>query len=190
MSTHPPRARADRLLAIACLGLTTACASFEAPSRYSRIDSRLHIVPVLAARTSFEADRAPAASDSSGTSESDDNNDNNDNNDNGTSGKRVTATHAVLWTGIVLASLGGAGLLGFGATGLATDRKLRRGYDEDGLSHEEQDTLIKRGEAMNTATIISASVGLLGALIAVTAYGVEYTKCGRLAPKRRRCDER
>ncbi len=177
MSTHP-RTRAGRVLAVACLGLTTACASFEAPGRYSLIDSRLHIVPVLAARTSIETDSEPAASESD-TRE-----------DTGNSGKRVTATHAVLWTGVVLASLGGAGLLGFGATGLASDRKLSRGYEEDGLTHEEQDTLIKRGEAMNTATIISASVGLLGALIAVTAYGVEYTKCGRLAPKRRRCDER
>ncbi len=179
MSTHS-RPRAVRLLAIACLGLTTACATFEAPGRDAPIDSRLHIVPVLAARTSIEADSAPATSDTSDTSDT----------DNGRSGKRVTATHAVLWTGVVLASLGGAGLIGFGATGLATDRKLIRGYEEDGLTHEEQDTLIERGEAMNTATIISASVGLLGALIAVTAYGVEYTKCGRLAPKRRNCDKR
>ncbi|HFE44840.1 MAG TPA: hypothetical protein ENJ18_04990 [Nannocystis exedens] len=175
MNTHPPHARAGHILAVACLQLSTACASFEAPARYSLIDSRLHVVPVLAARTSIETNSEPAAS---------------DNDNNNRSGKRVTATHAVLWTGVALASLGGAGLLGFGATSLATDRKLSRGYEEDGLTHDEQDTLIKRGEAMNTATIVSASVGLLGALIAVTAYGVEYTKCGRLAPKRRRCDER
>ncbi len=61
----------------------------------------------------LDLDSAPATSDTSDT-------------DNGKSGKRVTATHAVLWTGVVLASLGGAGLLGFGATGLATDRKLSK----------------------------------------------------------------
>ena len=164
-----------RTLGLACVALvtasTTACASFEgARPGPGLIDSRLHIVPVLAAKTSIEAEPV----------------------DDGKSRSagRTTATHAVLWTGVVLASLGGAGLIGFGSASYATDSKLSRGYAEDGLTRDEADTLINRGEALNTATIISASVGLLGALMAVTAYGVEYTNCGPLAPKSRRCSER
>ncbi len=175
MSTpRRPRARASALpiLALITAG-TTACASFEAPrpGPSALIDSRLHIVPVLAAKTSIEAEPEPADT-------------------GGRRAGRTTATHAVLWTGVVLAALGGAGLVGFGATSYATDSKLSKGYNEDGLTRDEQQTLIDRGEAMNTATIISASVGLLGALMAVTAYGVEYTNCGPLAPKSRRCSER
>jgi len=173
MSTpRRPRARASALpiLALITAG-STACASFETPRSgpSALIDSRLHIVPVLAAKTSIEAEPADSGGRKAG---------------------RTTATHAVLWTGVVLAALGGAGLVGFGATSFATDSKLSKGYAEDGLTRDEQQTLIDRGEAMNTATIISASVGLIGALMAVTAYGVEYTNCGPLAPKNRRCSER
>ncbi len=173
MSTHRrPRARtcALPLLALVTAG-TTACASFEAPrpGPSALIDSRLHVVPVLAAKTSIEAEPTDSGTRKAG---------------------RTTATHAVLWTGVVLAAVGGAGLIGFGSASYATDSKLSRGYAEDGLTRDEQQTLIDRGEGLNTATIISASVGLLGALMAVTAYGVEYTNCGPLAPKSRRCPER
>ena len=36
----------------------------------------------------------------------------------------------------------------------------------------------------------TGSVAVVGALMAITAYGVEYTNCGPLAPKSRRCAER
>ncbi|MCA9660918.1 MAG: hypothetical protein KC486_21425 [Myxococcales bacterium] len=172
--TTPPRRPA--LAAIVSLtALATACATFESPQpRVRPIDSRLHVVPVLAAKTSVETP-PPAAEAPS---------------DDASRPRRTTATHAVLWTGVVLASLGGAGLVGFGAAGLATNRKLDKGLLEEGISRDDRQTLVDRGETLNTATIVSASVGLLGALMAVTAYGVEYTNCGPLAPKRRRCSER
>jgi len=188
MSTLPfGLGRSSRALATACIALATAtataCVSFDtARPAPARIDSRLHIVPVLAAKTSIEAEPAPAPASESASKDTDDG--------GKRSGKRTTATHAVLWTGVVLTALGGAGLIGFGGASFATDSKLSRGYAEDGLSREEADTLISRGETLNTATIISASVGLLGALLAVTAYGVEYTNCGPLALKSRRCSER
>jgi hypothetical protein len=160
---------------VSLTALATACATFESPPPRARpIDSRLHVVPVLVAKTSVETP-PPAAEAPS---------------DDSPRPGRTTATHAVLWTGVVLASLGGAGLIGFGAAGLATNRKLDKGLLEEGITRDERQTLVDRGETLNTATIVSASVGLLGALMAVTAYGVEYTNCGPLAPKRRRCSER
>ena len=52
--TTPPRRPA--LAAIVSLtALATACATFESPQpRVRPIDSRLHVVPVLAAKTSVE----------------------------------------------------------------------------------------------------------------------------------------
>ncbi|MEZ4384442.1 MAG: hypothetical protein R3A79_24145 [Nannocystaceae bacterium] len=170
----PPRSPALVGL-VAATALSTACATFESPQPRARpIDSRLHVVPVLAAKTSVEAPPPADASSDDGAPRA----------------GRTTATHAVLWTGVVLASLGGAGLVGFGAAGIATNNRLDRGLLEEGITRDERQKLVDRGETLNTATIVSASVGLLGALMAVTAYGIEYTNCGPLAPKRRRCSER
>ncbi|MCA9638440.1 MAG: hypothetical protein KC420_20560 [Myxococcales bacterium] len=178
MSTPDLRARPLGALAIALACATTcvtstACAPLIAPQRRPAIDARLGFVPVLASQTSIEREAA-ASSDDGGKP----------------GARRTTATHAVLWTGTILAAVGGAGLIGFGAAGYATERKMTKGYESEGLSRDELDTLTSRGDALNTAAIISASVGLVGALMAITAYGVEYTNCGPLAPKSRRCAER
>ena len=161
-----PRAGAPLLAALAAL--STACAGLAPPS--PRVtDARLGMVPVLAARTAFETEEAGRGGDR----------------DDGRT--RREPTEAVFWAGVILTAIGGAGAIGMGTAARITERQIVAGFEGDGLSRERLDTLNDRGKALNRATIVSGAIGLAGALMAATAYGIEWTKCGKLAPERRRC---
>ncbi|MEZ4450733.1 MAG: hypothetical protein R3B09_14725 [Nannocystaceae bacterium] len=161
-----------RPLALVGLCLTTACATFEGPSPTRITDSRLGFVPTLRASTSLEREEASRAAPSDET------------------GKTTKGpTKALFVAGIIIGAIGAAGLISMSAASYGLDRKLDNGYAE-GITREDAQTLVDRGKALNTGAIVSASVGLAGFLTAITTYGVDYTRCGPLAPKRRRCDER
>ena len=173
--TPPASLRASRAsapLVAALAALTTACASFAPPS--PRVtDARLSLVPVLAARTAFESEEAGRGGDRDDAPRA-----------------RREPSEAVFWAGVIIASIGGAGALGMGTAARITERQVVAGFEGDGLSRERLDTLNDRGKALNRATIVSGAIGLAGALMAATAYGIEWTKCGKLAPERRRCAAR
>ncbi len=163
-----------RLALPALLTLTTACASLTAPS--ARVtDARLGLVPVLAARTAFETEEASRSADRQRDDEP---------------RRRRDPSTAAFWAGVIIGAVGTAGAIALGSAARITERQIIHGYEGDGLSHERLDTLGDRGKALNKATVASLGVGLAGALMAAAAYGVEWTKCGDLAPKRRRCAER
>jgi hypothetical protein len=103
--------------------------------------------------------------------------------------KKRNVTPALMWTGVALASVGAVGTLGFGIAGRVTQGKIDDGF-EDGMTRKELDDLESRGETWNTVAITSASIGLAGAVLAMVVYGVDYTRCGPLAPKKRRCADR
>jgi hypothetical protein len=102
---------------------------------------------------------------------------------------RAKATPALFWTGVALGGLGTAGTLGFATAGKVVERKIDDGYD-DGFSSARHDELESRGETWNALAITSLSVGLVGLVLAATVYGIDYTRCGPLAPTRRRCPAR
>jgi len=103
--------------------------------------------------------------------------------------KKRNVTPPLMWTGVALASLGAVGTIGFGIAGRVAQDKIDDGFDE-GMTRSELDDLERRGETWNTLAITSASIGIAGAVLAAVVYGVDYTRCGPLAPKKRRCADR
>jgi hypothetical protein len=102
----------------------------------------------------------------------------------GSAPKKRDVTPPLLWTGVALASVGAVGTIGFGIAGRVTQEKIDDGFDE-GMTRAELDDLESRGETWNALAITSASIGIAGVV-----YGVDYTRCGPLAPKKRRCADR
>lgn len=161
-----------RPLALVGLCLTTACATFEAPGPTRITDGRLGFVPALRATTALEREEPAraAAFDDDGKAEK-------------------GPTRALFVAGIIIGAIGAAGMISMSAASYGLDRKLDKGYD-DGISRDDAQKIADRGKALNTGAIVSSAVGLAGFLTAITVYGIDYTRCGPLAPKRRRCDER
>lgn len=104
------------------------------------------------------------------------------------SGKNKKVTPALFWTGVILGSLGTVGLAGFGGAAEFQEGRLRRGYDE-GITNTEANDLISRGETYNSLAIASATVGIVGWALAIVVAGIDYSRCGPMAPKSRKCDE-
>lgn len=98
------------------------------------------------------------------------------------------ATPALFWTAAVLGIAGAVGAISFGAAGAAMDNKLEDGF-ADGLSVEEERQARDRGKTFNSVAIGSLVVGLVGVGVASLVYGIDYTRCGPLAPEKRRCKE-
>jgi hypothetical protein len=121
-------------------------------------------------RTAFEREGRDASRDDSAT-------------------KKRNVTPPLFWTGVAVASLGAVGTVGFGIAGRVTQEKIDDGFNE-GMTRAELDDLESRGETWNTLAITSASIGIAGAVLAMVVYGVDYTRCGPLAPKKRRCADR
>jgi hypothetical protein len=168
MNTAPSTRRRAPLL-VACAALSAACALQQPSARLT--DARLGFAPVLAARTSFESEAAERGA---------------------PAGEAPRAargpTELVFWTGVILAAVGGGAALALGTTARVTEGEVIGGFEGDGLSRARLDELNDRGAGLNNATIAVGALGLVGAIMATTAYGVDYTRCGKLAPKRRRCD--
>jgi hypothetical protein len=162
----------------ASLALTTACAGLEAttspPGATRILDERL-MVGNMAARNSFELrnqapEPRPAEPRADVTT---------------SSSSRRPVTPILFWLGIGMAAVGGVGLVSTGAAGYATQRQISNGYHSN-IDSAETRTLEARGAALNKVTIASAVVTIVGAVLAITTYGYDYTHCGPLAPKKRR----
>jgi len=99
---------------------------------------------------------------------------------------RKALTPALFWTGVIVGAVGSAATIAFGATGYATEREIERSY-ERGASRSDIADLEQRGDTMNALTVTGATFGVLGWGLALATYGVDYSRCGPLAPKRRGC---
>lgn len=149
---------------VAVLALSTACAGLEPPSTL-RIDPSLN-VGNMGTRNSFELRNASTASDPAPTT-------------------RRPVTPVLFWVGIGLTAVGGGTLIGSAAGASATRSQLRTAYD-DGTSVDRVHELERRGSSLNKVSIAGAVLMVAGAIMALTSYGYDYTRCGPLAPKRRR----
>lgn len=172
------RLRTTALVAlVAILGLTTACAGFESQTslRALPMDPRLN-VGNMGMRNNFELRNSYALRS--------DNPQNTAPADNNTRARRPV-TPVLFWLGIGLTIVGGAATIGTAATAYGTKRQLANDFNGS-ITAAEAQTLERRGTALNKASIASVVVTVIGAVLAVTSYGVDYTRCGPLAPKKRR----
>lgn len=89
-------------------------------------------------------------------------------------------------TGIILAGVGGATVLGAGIAGRITQSQIKKGYDDDNLTHAREHELRDRGDTMNVIAATGGAVGILGIAMFSIALGVDYIRCGTLTTKRRK----
>ncbi len=155
------------------LSLTTACAGLQ-PQPQLHIDPRLN-VGNMGERSNFELRTAATMAARAGQSSAPDTQ----------PGARKPVTPVLFWLGIGMVAVGGVGTIGTASAGYATQRQLSNGYRDTATASEVQD-LEKRGANLNKASIAGAVIAVVGAVLALTSYGVDYTRCGPLAPKRRR----
>jgi hypothetical protein len=103
--------------------------------------------------------------------------------------KRENITPPLFWTGIAVGSIATAGAVTFGVLGFTTKRDLQSGYEGDGLTVDERDDLVSRGQTFNSLTVAMTTIAVLGYALALVTYGVDWNTCGPLARKReaRRC---
>jgi hypothetical protein len=156
-----------RPLLVAALSLTTACAGLGPQVGGAPIDPRLQ-VGSMGMRSGFELRNAPAEPRQAPAPKA-----------------RRAVTPVLFWLGIGMVAVGGATAVGTGVAGYATKRRLADGF-EDNISSEEVDTLSARGDALNSVMVAGTVIGVVGAALALITYGIDYTRCGPLAPKRRR----
>lgn len=102
-------------------------------------------------------------------------------------GGKKPITPALFWTGIGVGTLGAVGGVAFGVLGYTTKQQLNDGYSGDGLTVEERDDLVKRGEAFNAVALAGSAIAVLGYALAIVTYGADWNRCGPLAPKKRQC---
>lgn len=168
MTLREPATMPGRAPLVALLALSTACAGLE-PQSPVRIDPRLN-VGNMAARNSFElrnaADPPGRSADPAPTA-------------------RKPVTPLLFWLGIGLTAAGAGTVIGTAAGAYATRRQLTDSY-EGSTTIERTRELEQRGERLNKASLAGAILMVAGAILALTTYGYDYTRCGPLAPKRRR----
>ena len=157
----------------ATLSLTTACASLQ-PSPQIHIDPRLN-VGNMGQRSDFELrTEAALAARAAATATSD-----------VRPAARKPVTPVLFWLGIGLLAVGGVGTVGTASAGYATQRQLTNKYAGMADASDVQN-LEARGDKLQKASIATAAIAVVGAVLALTSYGVDYTRCGPLAPKKRR----
>lgn len=169
MTCSPRSTRSTPAPALAlALALSTGCAGLEPPSQL-RIDPRLN-VGNMGARSNFElrngVGASQPASDPAPTA-------------------RRPVTPILFWIGIGLTAAGGGTLIGSAAAAAATRNQLQTAYN-DGTTASRVDELERRGANLNKVSIAGAVLMVAGAIMSLTSYGYDYTRCGPLAPKRRR----
>ncbi len=150
----------------ATLALVTACASARPVVRTRPLDRAL-LVGTMGQTTRFERSHPRPTS------------------DQGLRHPKASTVAFVIAT--ALGSAAAAGTLAFGIAGTVTDRKLQDRYTS-GLSLAEQNDLRDRGELFNDLTIGLGVTALVSLTAAAIVYGVDYTRCGHLARKRRKCE--
>jgi hypothetical protein len=155
---------------VACLLVTSGCAGLTSPGAAShvRLDSPPMRQFAVAGMTDLERDVRL---------------------DTGERGAK--ATPAVYWAGIGAGTVGAAGGLAFGIAGFVAKNQVTAGYqDQAGMSLAERDRLVSNGNLYNTLSISFTALSVVGFAAALVAYGVDWNRCGPLAPERRRCSER
>lgn len=161
--------RLTRSALVAGLALTTACASFELPASSPVLDSRL-MVGNMAVRNGYELRNQPADPRPEPRADA---------------RRKRPITPILFWLGIGMTIAGGVGTVATGSAAFATQRQLSNGYNSN-IASDDARALEARGEGLRKASIATAVITVVGAVLAIATYGHDYTHCGPLAPKKRR----
>ena len=97
---------------------------------------------------------------------------------------------AAFWAGVGLAAAGAGLAIGFGIGGRVVQGQISNGYDNEDLTHDDEDRLRTTGEVMNGLTIGTVIVALVGVGLLSAAYAIDHARCGDLPPKRDICPRR
>lgn len=171
---------------IRTLALTTACATLgcaftATPARYAPDPATLY--GAKAHRTAFEdpTQTAPVPTATAGPAPRDPG-------PNESDGAKAQRTRTGLfWAGIATTAVGAAMLTAFGIGGRATQGQLAKAYDDADLSYDREETLRDRGKVFNALAGAGAGIALVGLATAAVVYGIDYSRCGTLAKRRKDC---
>jgi hypothetical protein len=164
---HVPR----RILG-AALALSTACATTTAD--LPQPDRRLASIGNLGTRSNFEIrtlyaaqDPAPPVRDQS-------------------SRRRRPVTPVLFYLGVTVAALAGGAAIATSAASYGLRRKLDDNYFENGFDYDEYNRTVDNGNRLSKASWGLGFTAFAFAAMALIAYSVDWSRCGPLAPKRRR----
>jgi hypothetical protein len=96
-------------------------------------------------------------------------------------------TPPLFWSGIALGTLGAVGTIGFASAGRVAKDRLNAMYADGTATLEDRNSVRDRGDLWNALTITSATLMTVGYAVAIITYGVDWNRCGPLAPKKRHC---
>lgn len=97
---------------------------------------------------------------------------------------------ALFWSGVGILAAGLVSTAAFMTTGQVVEARLDEGYDEGGLSRDREQRLRRMGTVSNQAAIVSGGVSVIGLALLLAGYGLDYSVCGKLAKRRKKCRKR
>ncbi|MBC8067457.1 MAG: hypothetical protein IAG13_03910, partial [Deltaproteobacteria bacterium] len=100
--------------------------------------------------------------------------------------KQQRVRTGLFWTGVALTVIGGAALLATGIGGRVTQGQLSTGYKEESLTHAREKTLRDRGDLFNALAGASGGVMIVGAGVTAITFGIDYSRCGTIAKRKRK----
>lgn len=175
-----------RMLPLGPLLLSIACVAAPMPVTYAPDPATLY--GAKAHRTAFEdpTAAAPAPAATVGPAPRDTATDTSDNDP----AKHQRARTGVFWGGIAATAVGGVLLTAFGIGGRVTQSQLAKAYDDADLTYAREDKLADRGKLFNALAGAGAGIAIVGIAMASIAYGLDYSRCGTLAKRRKDCKPR
>jgi hypothetical protein len=176
--THPPLHRpaghdVPRRLWVAALALSTACATTTAD--LPQPDRRLASIGNVGTRSNFEIRTLYAAQDPAPPPA-----------DDRSSKRRRPVTPILFYLGISMAVAAGVGTIATSFASYGLRRKLDDNYFENGFDYEDYDRTVQTGERLAKASWGLGLTAVAFAAMALISYSVDWSRCGPLAPKRRR----
>ena len=173
MTSPAPHGRPVLLAGV--LALSSACAA--APLELPAPDRRLASIGNLGTRSSFEIRTLHAAPDPAAPRDA---------GKTKVRAKRRQATPVLFYLGIVVAALAGGSAIATSAASFGLRRKLDNNYFTDGFTTEEYGRTVTNGDRLSKASFGLGFTAAAFAGMALIAYSVDWSRCGPLAPKRRR----
>jgi hypothetical protein len=173
------------------VGRPLPAASFDVAASRAAIDPA-RVSGAVAKRTSFEGPEPDATVRGGGSSRRDskalgttDTKPNPVTTDPGTD-KQQRVRKGFFWAGIALTAIGGATFLATAIGGRITQAQLQKGYDHETLTHDQEKTYHVRGDVFNALTATGATLLFVGIGTAAISFGVDYSRCGSLARRKRK----
>jgi hypothetical protein len=96
---------------------------------------------------------------------------------------------ALFWSGVAILAVFAGTTAGMMATGQIVENRLNDGYDA-ALSRDREQRLRDTGKVTNQVAIVTGGISLLGLALLLAGYGLDYSVCGKMAKRRKKCRNR